>query len=47
MGPPPKRRRIGLVLGIVGGVVGLVVVGLVALGLVFHPPPAQGFAESP
>ncbi|MGW0880999.1 hypothetical protein [Streptomyces sp. NPDC002671] len=36
MGPPPKRRRIGLVFGIVGGVVGLVVVGLVVLGLVLE-----------
>jgi hypothetical protein len=33
MGPPPKKRRIGLVLGIVGGVVTLGVVGLVLLGL--------------
>ncbi|WP_225835112.1 hypothetical protein [Streptomyces sp. NK08204] len=33
MGPPPKRRRIGLVLGIVGGVVGLGVAGLVLLGV--------------
>ena len=34
MGPPPKKRRIGLVLGIVGGVVVLLVGGLVALGAI-------------
>ncbi|MFI2201680.1 hypothetical protein ACH47Z_13070 [Streptomyces sp. NPDC020192] len=31
---PPKKRRVGLILGIVGGVVTLVVVGLVLLGAV-------------
>lgn len=31
---PPRKRRVGLVLGIVGGVVTLVVVGLVLLGAV-------------
>ncbi|MFF7235497.1 hypothetical protein [Streptomyces collinus] len=44
MGPPPKKSRVGLVLGIVGGVVGLLVlgfVGLVLLGLkVEHDFPA-------
>ncbi|WP_381567834.1 hypothetical protein [Streptomyces eurythermus] len=34
MAPPPRRRRVGLVLGIVGGVVTVVVAGLVVLGLV-------------
>jgi hypothetical protein len=33
MGPPPKKSRVGLVLGIVGGVVVLIVGGLVALGV--------------
>ncbi|MFC9925414.1 hypothetical protein [Streptomyces sp. NPDC127190] len=32
MGPPPKKRRVGLVLGIVGGVVTAGVVGLILLG---------------
>ncbi|MFI1046100.1 hypothetical protein ACH4U3_09760 [Streptomyces griseoruber] len=32
--PPPPKSRVGLALGIVGGVVGLVVVGLVALVLI-------------
>ncbi|MFJ9743142.1 hypothetical protein [Streptomyces sp. NPDC101166] len=32
--PPPKKSRVGLVLGIVGGVVGLGVAGLVALVLI-------------
>jgi hypothetical protein len=32
MAMPPKKRRVGLVLGIVGGVVTLVVVGLVLVG---------------
>ncbi|WP_330461962.1 hypothetical protein OIB37_24775 [Streptomyces sp. NBC_00820] len=32
MTPPPKKRRIGLILGIVGGVVTLGVVGLMLLG---------------
>ncbi|MFE9495655.1 hypothetical protein [Streptomyces collinus] len=34
MGPPPKKSRVGLVLGIVGGVVGLLVLGVVALALI-------------
>ncbi|WP_317936537.1 hypothetical protein [Streptomyces cellostaticus] len=34
MGPPPKKRRVGLVLGIVGGVLLLLVGGLVALGVI-------------
>ncbi|MBL1085864.1 hypothetical protein JK359_28515 [Streptomyces actinomycinicus] len=42
MAPPPKRRRVGLVLGIVGGVVTLVVVGLVLLGMVV----GSGFPEA-
>ncbi|MFH9661808.1 hypothetical protein ACH4NF_28275 [Streptomyces sp. NPDC017248] len=32
MGPPPKKRRTGLVLGIVGGVVTALVAGFVVLG---------------
>ncbi|MFF9088189.1 hypothetical protein ACF1BE_17520 [Streptomyces sp. NPDC014991] len=42
MGPPPKKRRVGLVLGIVGGVVTLGVVGLVLLGVVAE----SGFPEA-
>ncbi|MFI9807434.1 hypothetical protein ACIHEJ_24240 [Streptomyces sp. NPDC052301] len=34
MAPPPKKRRVGLILGIVGGVVVLLVGGLVALGAI-------------
>ncbi|GAA2736081.1 hypothetical protein [Streptomyces nogalater] len=34
MAPPPRKRRVGLVLGIVGGVVTVVVAGLVVLGMV-------------
>ncbi|MFJ4524888.1 hypothetical protein ACIP4Y_28725 [Streptomyces sp. NPDC088810] len=34
MAPPPKKRRIGLVLGIVGGVVTLAIVALVLIGAV-------------
>ncbi|MFF7972184.1 hypothetical protein [Streptomyces sp. NPDC007905] len=34
MGPPPKKSRVGLVVGIVGGVVGLVVLGVVGLALI-------------
>ncbi|MGW1594605.1 hypothetical protein [Streptomyces sp. NPDC002343] len=34
LAPPPRKRRVGLVLGIVGGVVTVVVAGLVVLGLV-------------
>ncbi|RVU20356.1 hypothetical protein EOT10_27115 [Streptomyces antnestii] len=34
MGPPPKKRRVGLVLGIVGGVLGVVVIGVVALAMI-------------
>ncbi|MGW0996574.1 hypothetical protein ACWD5V_25475 [Streptomyces sp. NPDC002523] len=43
MGPPPKKRRIGLVLGIIGGVVTLGVVGLVLLGVLVESgfPPAK------
>ncbi|MEU5082190.1 MULTISPECIES: hypothetical protein [Streptomyces] len=33
MAPPPRKRRVGLVLGIVGGVVTVVVAGLVVLGM--------------
>ncbi|WP_237281855.1 hypothetical protein [Streptomyces griseochromogenes] len=33
MGPPPKKRRVGLVLGIVGGVVTVGVAGLVLIGV--------------
>ncbi|MFG2884860.1 hypothetical protein ACGFYV_21660 [Streptomyces sp. NPDC048297] len=43
MGPPPKKRRLGLVLGIVGGVVTLGVVALVLLGALVESgfPPAK------
>ncbi|MEV5344612.1 hypothetical protein [Streptomyces achromogenes] len=34
MAPPPRKRRVGLVLGIVGAVVTVVVAGLVVLGAV-------------
>ncbi|WP_341849429.1 hypothetical protein [Streptomyces bungoensis] len=34
MGPPPRKSRVGLVLGIVGGVVGLVVLGVVGLAAI-------------
>ncbi|MFJ7148452.1 hypothetical protein ACIQVT_09640 [Streptomyces sp. NPDC100445] len=40
--PPPRKRRVGLVLGIVGGVVTLAVVGLVLLGTVAE----SGFPEA-
>ncbi|WP_202527848.1 hypothetical protein [Streptomyces sp. SID486] len=42
MAPPPKKRRLGLVLGIVGGVVTLGIVGLVLLGAVAE----SGFPEA-
>jgi hypothetical protein len=42
MAPPPKKRRIGLVLGIVGGVVTLGIVGLVLLGAAV----GSGFPEA-
>ncbi|MFI9774640.1 hypothetical protein ACIHCV_08010 [Streptomyces sp. NPDC051956] len=33
MGPPPKKRRVGMILGIVGGAVGVVIVGIVAVAM--------------
>ncbi|MFJ9820973.1 hypothetical protein ACIRU3_38065 [Streptomyces sp. NPDC101151] len=36
MGPPPKKRRVGLVLGIVGGVVAAGIAGIVLLGVVLE-----------
>ncbi|MFF7352953.1 hypothetical protein ACFZA1_09955 [Streptomyces filipinensis] len=42
MVPPPRRRRAGLVLGIVGGVLTVVVVGLVLLGAVVE----SGFPDA-
>ncbi|MFI9242961.1 hypothetical protein ACIGXF_10245 [Streptomyces sp. NPDC053086] len=42
MAPPPKKRRVGLVLGIVGGVVTLGIVGLVLLGAAVE----SGFPEA-
>ncbi|MEU6659563.1 hypothetical protein [Streptomyces sp. NPDC046821] len=34
MGPPPKKRRVGMVLGIIGGVAGVIVVGIVVLAMI-------------
>jgi hypothetical protein len=45
MAPPPRKSRVGLVLGIVGGVVVLVVGGLVALG-VLGAKLESGFPEA-
>ncbi len=42
--PPPKKSRVGLILGIVGGVVVLVVGGLVALGAIGYKA-ATSFPE--
>ncbi|MER6024397.1 hypothetical protein [Streptomyces sp. NPDC001851] len=42
MAPPPKKRRVGLVLGIVGGVLTAVVVGLVLIGALA----TSGFPEA-
>ncbi|MFI9249638.1 hypothetical protein [Streptomyces sp. NPDC053069] len=42
MAPPPKKRRVGLVLGIVGGVVTAGVVGLVLIGALA----GSGFPEA-
>ncbi|MFF7748227.1 hypothetical protein ACFZCP_03035 [Streptomyces sp. NPDC007971] len=36
MGPPPKKRRVGLVLGIVGGVVAVGIAGVLAIGALFE-----------
>ncbi|MEU5532355.1 hypothetical protein [Streptomyces sp. NPDC020362] len=36
MGPPPKKRRVGLVLGIVGGVVAVGIAGVLLLGALFE-----------
>jgi hypothetical protein len=43
--PPPKKRRVGLVLGIVGGAVGVVVAIVVALALIGSSA-ASGFPEA-
>ncbi|MFF9153563.1 hypothetical protein ACF1AB_15175 [Streptomyces sp. NPDC014846] len=42
MGPPPKKRRVGLIIGIVAGVVVAVVAVLVVLGMVAE----SGFPEA-
>ncbi|MDT0474691.1 hypothetical protein RM863_21450 [Streptomyces sp. DSM 41014] len=46
MAPPPKKRRTGLILGIVGGVVGLVVVGVVVLAMIGSKVVNSGFPEA-
>ncbi|WP_405783242.1 hypothetical protein OG512_30540 [Streptomyces sp. NBC_01378] len=33
MGPPPKKRRVGMILGIVGGALAVVVIGIVAVAM--------------
>jgi hypothetical protein len=33
MGPPPKKRRVGMILGIVGGALGVVVIGIVVVAM--------------
>ena len=45
MGPPPKKRRVGLIVGIVGGVVGLIVIGGVVLALIGNAV-GSGFPEA-